>query len=108
MGKWSFKGCLLSLNGYQKSINKSTKNTFIYSEDATEQLNKISYGVPRHIRKFWELLFHIYLNEKSMGIFTKLPKKSAVSINSQTKTFIEDQLYRVLYLMKNSVWVPGH
>ena len=38
----------------------------------------------------------------------KIARKSAVSINSQAKTFLEDQLDRVLYFMKNSVWVPRH
>ncbi len=38
--------------------------------------------------------------------FYKIAWKSAVSINNQAKTFLEDQLDRVLYFMKNSVWVP--
>ncbi len=85
--------------GTKKSINKSAKNTFIYSEDTTEQLRKISYGVPRHIRKFWQLLFQIHV---------KIARNSAVSINILAKTFLEDQLNRVLYFMKNSVCVPRH
>ncbi len=40
--------------------------------------------------------------------FYKIAQKSAVSIKIQAKTFLEDQLDRVLYFMKNSVWVPGH
>ncbi len=48
------------------------------------------------------------MSVQSQREFYKIARKSAVSINSQTKTFLEDQLDRVLYLIRNSVWVPRH
>ena len=40
--------------------------------------------------------------------FYKIARKSALSINSQAKSFPEDQSDRLLYFMKNPVWVPRH
>ena len=43
------------------------------------------------------------MSMESQWEFYKIAQKSAVSINSQAKTFQGDQLDRVLYFMKNSV-----
>ncbi len=45
----------------------------------------------------------MHMSVGSQWEFYKIAWKSAVSINSQAKTFLEDQLDRVLYFIKKNI-----
>ena len=95
--------------GTKRNINKSAKNTFIYTEDTNEQLLKqnIIRGT-RAYKTTLQLFFIIYMSMGSQWKFYKIARRLAVIINSQVKTFLDDQLDRVLYFIENSIWIPRH